>query len=153
MAATKSRKKTPVKTTRKKAGVKKKKGSLDEVETSMEAMALTDFTDSTRDELKKLGDRIHEAADRGVHIVKDIAEEVHRYAKDATERTRIKIELHNLKAERDKLYTLMGEQIRNLYKSKKLTNINRRFKADFKKLDDLEKAINEHEKKAAELST
>jgi len=152
MAATKSRKKTPGKTTRKTAGAKKKNVSLDEVETSLEAMALTDFTSSTRDELKKLGDKIHEAADRGVHIVKDIAEEVQRYAKDATERTRIKIELHNLKAERDKLYTLMGEQLRNLYKSKKLTNINRRFKEDFKRLDELEKEINEHEKQAGELA-
>ena len=148
MAVTKSRKKTLGKITRKKAGAKKKNVSLDEVETSLEAMALTDFTDSTRNELKKLGDKIHEAADRGVHIVKDIAEEVQRYAKDATERTRIKIELHNLKAERDKLYTLMGEQLRNLYKSKKLTNMSRRFKEDFKRLDELEKAINEHEKLA-----
>jgi hypothetical protein len=43
----------------------------------------------------------------------------------------------------------MGEQLRNLYVSKKLTNIQRRFKEDFKRLDELESAIAQIESKAS----
>ena len=122
---------------------------LDEVESSMEGMALTDFAETTKEELKKLGDKIHEATDKGVHIVRDIAGHVQRFASDATELTKLRIDLHSLKNERTKLYTLMGEQLRNLYLSKKLTNIQKRFKDDFTRLDELEAVIAEKEKLAS----
>ena len=133
-------------------GRKKKEASIEEIEASMEKMALKDFAKKTRDDLTKLGDKIHEATDRGMHVVKEIAEEVQRFAKDATERTRIKMELHNLKGERDKLYALMGEQLRNLYRSNQLSSLKKRFRADFEKLDELEHAIEEHEQTDRELS-
>jgi hypothetical protein len=125
---------------------------LDEVESSMEGMALSDFAEATKEDLKKLGDKIHEATDKGVHIVKEIADHVQRFATDATELTKLKIDLHNLKSERTKLYTLMGERLRNLYISKKLTAITRRFKEDFKRLDQLEAEIAEKEKQASGIS-
>lgn len=132
---------------------KKREVPLEEIESSMEKMALKDFAKKTKDDLMKLGDKIHEATDRGIHVVKEIAEEVQQYAKDATERTRVKMELHSLKAERDRLYAVMGEQLRNLYRSNQLSGLKRRFKADFKKLDELEQAIKEHERTEGELST
>ena len=151
MAKTTIKRKTQSKSIRKKR-TKQKETPLEEVESSMEGIALTDFAETTKEQLKKLGDIVHEATDKGVHVVKDIAEEVQRFARDKTELTKIKIELHHLKAEREKLFTLMGEQLRNLYKSKKLTDIKKRFKADFEKLEELEKTIDEHEKQAGELS-
>jgi hypothetical protein len=143
--------KTAAKTPRKRT-IPKKEITLEEIESSVEAEALSDFTDKTKKELKVLGDKIHEATDKGVHVVKDIASHVQRFAQDATELTRLKIELHNLKSERSKLYSLMGEQLRNLYISKKLTSIKKRFKDDFKKLDELETAIAEKEKSAKGIS-
>ena len=131
---------------------KKREPSLEEVEYSMEKMALSDFAESTKEELKKLGDKIHEATDRGVSVVKEIADEVQRFAKDKTELTRLKIDLHNLRAEREKLYTLMGEQLVNLYKAKKLSNLKTRLKADFARYDELQSFIDEKEKLAAKLS-
>lgn len=136
----------------KKRRTKEKVISMEEVESSIEKMALNDFTETTKQQLKKLGDKIHEATEKGVHVVKEIAADVQRFAKDKTELTRIKIELHNLKAEREKLYKLMGEQLRNLYKSKQLTNIKKRFRADFERLEELEEAIDAHEKHAGKLS-
>jgi hypothetical protein len=137
------------KTTRKRV---KKEAPLDEIESKMEGMALSDFAEATKEDLKKLGDKLHEATDKGVHIVKDIAGHVQRFATDATELTKLKIDLHNLKSERTKLYTLMGEQLRNLYISKKLTTIKKRFKEDFKRLDELEAEIAEKENQAAGIS-
>jgi hypothetical protein len=130
----------------------KKDIPLAEIESSMEEKALSDFTEKTKKELKVLGDKIHEATDKGVHVVKDIAGHVQRFAQDATELTKLKIDLHNLRNERSKLYSLMGEQLRNLYMSKKLTGIKKRFKDDFERLDELETAIAEKEKSAKGIS-
>jgi len=131
---------------------KKKAASLEDIESSMEKMALTDFAESTKEELRKLGDKIHEATDKGVHFAKEIAEDVQKFAKDATSFTKVKIELHNLKSEKEKLYSLMGEHLSNLYKEKKLTKMATRFRDDFKKLNELESAIEEKEKEAKRIS-
>ena len=97
MANTKTVKKTTRKTVRKTAVRKKKTVSLDDVESSMEKLALDDFAETTKEELKHLGDKIHEATDKGVHVARDIAEEVRRFTKDATELTKLKMEIHHLK--------------------------------------------------------
>lgn len=131
---------------------KKKAATLEDIESSMEKMALTDFAENTKEELRKLGDKIHEATDKGVHLAKEIAEDVQKFARDATTFTKVKIELHNLKTEKEKLYSLMGQHLSNLYKEKKLTKIATRFRDDFKKLSELESAIEEKEKEAARIS-
>ncbi len=146
------KKKRAAKKTPKKSSVKKKTAALEDVESSMEGMALSDFAETTKADLNKLGEKIHEATDKGVHVVKDIADHVQRFARDATELTKLKIDLHNLRSERTKLYTLMGEQLRNLFISKKLTKIKTRFAGDFEKLQELEAAIVEKEQKAARIS-
>lgn len=138
----------------KKATTRKKKQteSLGGIESSLEKMALTDFAESTKEELRKLGDKIHEATDKGVHLAKEIAEDVQKFARDATNLTKVKIELHGLKAEKERLYSLMGQHLCNLYKEKKLTKIATRFRDDFKKLTELESAIEEKEQEAAGIS-
>ncbi len=135
----------------KKRTTKKSAVPLEEIESSMEREALNDFAETTKADLHKLGDKIHEATDKGVHVVRDIADHVQRFAKDATELTKLKIDLHNLRSERTKLYTLMGEQLRNLFISKKLTKIKTRFADDFEKLKELEAAIEEKEQRASEI--
>jgi hypothetical protein len=111
-----------------------------------------DLLNATRSQLGKLGDKLHEAADKGMHMVKDIAEEVHRFSHDATELTKIRIEIHNLKSDKNNLLTVMGEKLRNLHKAKKLANIKPKFKYDFNKLDELDKKISEKTKEADLLS-
>jgi hypothetical protein len=130
----------------------RKAAPQEDIESSMEKIALSDFADSTKEELKKLGDKIHEATDKGVHLAKEIAEDVQKFARDATSFTKVKIELHNLKTEKEKLYSLMGQHLSNLYKEKKLTKLATRFSDDFKKLNELESAIEEKEKEAAGIS-
>jgi DNA-binding PadR family transcriptional regulator len=152
MANTKTVKKTTRKTAKKKTARKKKTAYLDDVESSMEKLALDDFAETTKEELKHLGDKIHEATDKGVHVARDIAEEVRRFTRDATELTKLKMEIHHLKVERDKLYKLMGEQLRNLHKVRKLGNIRSRFKDDFQRLDELEAELADREKMASGIS-
>jgi hypothetical protein len=152
--AGKTKKKTSTSRSKKTSARRRKKQDvpLEDIESSMEGMALTDFARSTKEELKKLGEHIHEATDKGIHVAREIAEDVRKYAQDATTLTKLKIELHNLKEERDKTYSLMGKHLSNLYKAKKLSSIKTKFKYDFAKLKEIESAIDEKEKLAAKLS-
>jgi hypothetical protein len=149
MANTTKKKRVSARARKPSAGRKKKDVPLEETESSMEKMALLDFAENTKEELRKLGDKIHEATDKGVHLARDIAEDVQKFARDATHLTKAKIELHNLRTEKEKLYSLMGQHLINLYREKKLTKIATRFKEDFKKFNELESAIAEKEKEAA----
>ncbi|GEM_PF-4531864 len=110
------------------------------------------YDETTRDQLRKLKDRLSEAADKGVHAIREAAGRIHQFAGEATELTRLKIELHNLQKEREKFLLLMGEQLRNLYKSNRLRNIKEKLKYDFQKVDEIEEAIAEKEREAARLA-
>ena len=159
-SAKKTVKKTAKKTAKKSAKKSAKKtkskitvkDTMDAIRQKTGNMSLSDFAQSTKDQLMKLGDRIHEAADKGIHVVHDIADDVHSFATNATDLTKLKIDLHNLKEERTKLYSLMGEQLRNLYLTNKLSGIKTRMKADFARLDELESSIDEKQKLATRLS-
>lgn len=126
---------------------KKKAAPLEDIESSIEKMAFSDFAKSTKEDLRKLGGKIHEATDKGVHLARELSEDLQKFARDATNLTKGKLELRHLKAEKEKLYSLMGQHLSNLYKEKKLTKIATRFRDDFKKLNELETAIEEREKR------
>lgn len=111
-----------------------------------------DTLDTTRKQLGKLGEKMHEAADKGIHIVKDLAEEVHRFATDATEKTKLKIEIHNLKKERDSIFLVMGQRLTNMYHARKLTNVRSKFQGDVSRLDEIEADIAAKEKESEKLS-
>lgn len=113
---------------------------------------LHDSLDTTKKQLGKLGERLHEARNKGIHFAREIAEEVHRFATDATELTKVKIEIHNLKKERETLLQLMGEKLKNLYHSGQLKNVQSKFSYDLNKLEEIESAIIEKEKDAESLS-
>jgi hypothetical protein len=107
-----------------------------------------DTLDSTRKQLWKLGEKLYEAKDKGIHIAKEIAEEVQRFATDATELTRLKLEIHNMKKDRDNLLMLMGEKLKNMYHAGRLSNVRSKFQYDFNKLEELEAQIIKKEKEA-----
>lgn len=113
---------------------------------------LHDSLDTTKKQLGKLGDRLQDARNKGMHFAREIAEEVHRFATGATELTKIKIEIHNLKKERETLLQLMGEKLKNLYHSDQLTDVKTKFSYDLNKLEEIEATIIEKEKDADSLS-
>jgi uncharacterized coiled-coil protein SlyX len=113
---------------------------------------LHDSLVTTKKQLGKLGEKLQDARHKGMHFAREIAEEVHRFATDATDLTKTKIEIHNLKKEREILLQLMGEKLKNLSHAGQLTNVKSKFRYDLKKLDELEAAIAEKEKDAEALS-
>jgi uncharacterized coiled-coil protein SlyX len=112
-----------------------------------------DVSDSMRKGFQKLGDTLSDAKNKGVHAIKEVAEKIRLFAHDSTELTKLKIELHNLRKEKEKLFMLMGEQLANLYKSHDLSQIENKFTYDFKRLDELETTIAEKEKDSEKFST
>lgn len=111
-----------------------------------------DVSESTRDQIRKIKDKLSDTADKGAMAIKEVAEKIHLFASEATELTKLKIELHNLHKEREKFLLLMGEQLRNLHKSDKVKNIKTKFKYDFQKLDEIEANISEKEKEVTRYS-
>ena len=117
-----------------------------------EVEGMPHMSDETREQLKRLGDKLSVAADKGMHVAKDVAERVRHFATEATELTKLKIEIHKLKSDPDRLLLKMGERLWNLNKSKKLKDIGSVFKNDFKKLDGFKADIASKEKEAGKIS-
>lgn len=141
-----------VKSGKKTAGRNTKLLTLGEIQSSIEEMALMDFAANTKAELKKLGEQLHEATNKGIHIARDIAEDVQKFARNATDLTKIKLDLYNLRSERERLYSLMGKNLDKLNKKKKLASVKSKFNKDFKKLGELDAEIRRKEKQAAKIS-
>jgi hypothetical protein len=110
------------------------------------------MSDTTREQLRKLGDKLSEATDRGTHVARDIAERVRHFAAEATELTKLKIEIHKIKTARDKLIFSLGEKTISLHKAKKLHDIESVFSDDFTKLEELKTKLAEREKAVKKIS-
>ncbi|MEE8328751.1 MAG: hypothetical protein V3R54_02345 [Thermodesulfovibrionia bacterium] len=110
------------------------------------------ISDSTREQLKKMGDKLSKTTDKGVHMTKDVTERIRHFTSGATKLTKLKIEIYKMKSSRDNLISAMGEKLFKLYKTKKLKNVQSAFKTDFKKLDESKTKISKKEKEVSKVS-
>jgi tRNA U34 5-carboxymethylaminomethyl modifying GTPase MnmE/TrmE len=106
----------------------------------------------TQKQIRNLGDKVISAKDREKLLLKDITEKVRNFANKATQLTKLKIELHNLREEHEDLLKVMGDNLWNMHKADKVTNIKSKFRYDFKRLEDLESEINKKKKSASEIT-
>jgi tRNA U34 5-carboxymethylaminomethyl modifying GTPase MnmE/TrmE len=106
----------------------------------------------TQRQIRNLGDKVISAKDREKLLLKDITEKVRNFANKATQLTKLKIELHNLREEHEDLLKVMGDNLWNMHKADKVTNIKSKFRYDFKRLEDLESEINKKKKSASEIT-
>ena len=152
MAETKTKKKRSAKpgTTavkKKPARKKPKKAASDEA-----AEMVSHISDATQKQIRKLGKKIISTKDKEKLLLKDITEKVRNFANQATQLTKLKIELHNLNEEHENLLKLMGDNLWNMHKANKVTNIKSKFKYDFKRLEEVESEIADKEKTASEVT-
>ncbi len=112
----------------------------------------TSETESTEERFRKVGEKLTVAADKGVEVIKDVFGKVKDFSVDAAELTKLKVEVHRLKSERDRLYTVMGEKLWELRKSEKVKEIQSIFEKDFNHLEELNKNITKKEKDASKIS-
>ncbi len=152
----------PKKTTKPKAAVKKpnkpkatKKQEPAEVKeqepTESKETEEKEF-ETTEEKLRKMGDKLSEAADKGVMALKEVFERVKDFSSDAAELTKLKIEIRNLKTDREKLYASMGKKLWDMKKTDKFGNVQSTFNEDFTKLEDFADRIAKKEKQAEKIS-
>lgn len=108
--------------------------------------------ESTEEKIRRVGDKISEAADRGVEVIRDVFGKVKDFSVDAAELTKLKVEIHRLKSDRDRLHTVIGEKLWDLRNSDKIRDIQSLFANDFKKLEELNETIKKKEKDASKIS-
>jgi len=106
----------------------------------------------TQRQIRNLGDKVISAKDREKLLLKDITEKVRNFANKATQLTKLKIELHNLREEHEDLLKVMGDNLWNMHKADKMSNIKSKFKYDFKRLAELESEIADKKKTASEIA-
>ena len=133
-----SGKKKPVS---KAAGAKAKPRARTRKSKKREKILSSYLSDSTREQLSKFGDKLSEATDKGMNVAKDVAGKVRHFASEATELTKLKIEILKLKNSKDKLFFDMGKKLWALYESKTLSEVHSVFIKDFHELERLEAAI------------
>jgi hypothetical protein len=108
--------------------------------------------ETTEEKLRKMGDKLSEAADKGVMALKEVFDRVKDFSSDAAELTKLKIEIRNLKIDREKLYASMGKRLWEMKKEDKFRNVQSAFNEDFTKLEDFEDKIAKKEKQAEKIS-
>ncbi len=97
---------------------------------------------------KSTSDSLNEAVEKGSVFIKDMYEKVRHFSGEATELTRLKIDIRNLKSEREHLYTDMGKRLWDLKQTGNFRGINSVFEKDFTRLEEIEKEIDNKEKEA-----
>ncbi len=107
---------------------------------------------SGEEKIKNVGDRLSEAADRGVEAIREVFGKVKDFSVDTAELTKLKVEVYRLKGDKERMLTVIGEKLWELRDSDKLTGIISIFADDFKKLEEINTEISKKEKAASKIS-
>jgi hypothetical protein len=150
--AKKKTKATPRKTPKPKPEQKPDPVETTEPEASAENEPTGKDFETTEEKLRRMGDKLSEAADKGVMALKEVFERVKDFSSDAAELTKLKIEIRNLKSDREKLYASMGKKLWDMKKEDKFRNVQSAFSEDFAKLEKFADKIAEKEKQAEKIS-
>jgi uncharacterized protein Yka (UPF0111/DUF47 family) len=148
----KKTKTSPRKTTKPKAEQKPDPVETKEPESAAEKEPAGKDFETTEEKLRRMGDKLSEAADKGVMALKEVFERVKDFSSDAAELTKLKIEIRNLKSDREKLYASMGKKLWDMKKEDKFRNVQSAFSEDFTKLEEFADKIADKEKQAGKIS-
>ncbi len=146
------KKQTPKKQAAKKKTVTKKEPEEVKTNAKAEPKAEPQEDQTTEERLRKAGDRLSDAADRGVEVLRDVFGKVKDFSVDAAELTRLKVDIYRLKGDRDRMLTIIGEKLWEMRDSDKMKGIKSLFEEDFQKLEELHKDIEKKEKTASKIS-
>ncbi len=152
MANTPTRKRTAAKSVRKTTKPTLRKRVSKKAEGLKEKARSPRLSEERREQLRKWGDRFSEATDKGILVAKEMAGKVRHFAVEATELTKLKIEIHKLKNVWDRLFVETGEKLWDLYRTQDLSDVEDKFSDDFKTLQTLEADIAEKERELKKIS-
>jgi len=93
----------------------------------------------------QLGDRLSDVTDKGVQAVKSVFQRVSDLAGEASELTRLKLDLVKIKGQRDNAYVELGKKYYSLQKMDKVKGFKTTFGVDLERIDELEANISQKE--------
>ena len=139
---------------------KSKKASSKEKETVEETVVQEEAVeeevaaaeDKPRNLLDDIKEKLSEAANKGIEALKVGSERASQFANEATNLARLKIDLRNLKEERNRVYKRVGEGLWNAYKAENLSNVQELFAEEFQRLEELKDKIAATEQQVEEIS-
>ncbi len=80
------------------------------------------------------------------------AKRVGKFAEDATELGKLKVEIHKLEGDLDKLFSETGRKIWDLYQTEKLGQAGTAFTEEFKQITNLQKNLKSHQQQVEAIS-
>jgi hypothetical protein len=128
---------------------RKKAGAIDSGNVNN---VVSNISEATGRQLKRFRKGLGSAAETEPKVLKDISEKVRQFANKATELTRLKIELHNLKEEQETLLRVMGENLWNMHRAGKMTRLKTKFRYDFNRLEEVVTEIKEKKRAATRIT-
>jgi len=109
-------------------------------------------TTQKEDVVKNIEEKLTQAADKGMEIAKGVFQRVRQFSTEATELARLKLELRNLKMDREQLFRDMGKKLWRLNTENKFRGIKSAFSREFERLEKLDKKIAVKEDEAKKIS-
>jgi len=98
-----------------------------------------------QERVNKLSAKVGEAIKKG-------SQRVAKFTGSATRLSKLKVDIHNLHNQVEKVHLENGQKLWQLHHNKKLGEIDNNFSDEFKKIEDLEKQIKTKEKEAEAIS-
>ncbi|HQU73515.1 MAG: hypothetical protein KDI06_10645 [Calditrichaeota bacterium] len=96
--------------------------------------------------------KLNEVAQKSFSVLKTSVDQVTHFAAGAKKMGELKLELHHLKSDRDKLLRTIGLRTWRLYQDGALATLAEKFAPEFERLEALEKRIVETEQRVQAVS-
>lgn len=99
-----------------------------------------------------VGEKVSEVASKGMEALKTGAKKVSHFTGEASKLAKLKVEIHNLKSARDRLFLEAGTKLWHLRQGKKLADVQTAFSEEFQRMAELQAQIMVKEKEAESIS-
>lgn len=129
---------------------KEKDGKMKEA--AKTAVDSTKPIEDTQKEKSDFWENISEVTGKGTELFKMGVEKVGHFTSSSAKFAKLKVEIHNLKNEQEKLNLEAGQKLWQMFKDNKLSNVEAAFSNTFKEMDILRKQIATKEKQVAKIS-
>ena len=88
-----------------------------------------------------LWEKVEHIAEKSLEAIKTGADKISHVATETTKLSKLKLEIHNIHKQIDKIQTELGKTLWKMQRNNELQNVESAFADEFKKLGDLEKQI------------
>lgn len=97
-------------------------------------------------------DKVSDYANKSLQVLKIGVQKLAHFTGSATKLSKLKVEIHTLQTNCDKIYLDVGKKLWQLHKDDKLRELGTAFEEEFKKIEDFHQQITAKQKEADKIS-